>query len=317
MSKNRALLALGLLLFAFLLVLLVWFLFFRPAPPGAAIVVPAPVPPAELAPETSEVEVTIEAADGVARGSTIEVRWTGPNSSSDYLTVVTAVAPEGKHGNTTVTASGNPLKLLMPMDEGPHELRYMTGVGARVLARRPIVLTGTSATLTAASEVEAGRTIAVKWSGPGHAGDYLTIVPKDFPEGKYGNYVQVGSASPASLLIGMVPGEAELRYVSGQGAIVLGRAPITIVAAIVTLEAGEEAVAGSDVKITWTGPGNGGDYITIVPEASADGKYGDYRPTSAGAELTVKAPDEAGPAEVRYMSGQGGLVLKRRPILIR
>ncbi len=69
--------------------------------------------------------------------------------------------------------------------------------------------------------------------------------------------------------------------------------------------------------LAWTGPGNGGDYITIVPEASADGKYGDYRPTSAGAELTVKAPDEAGPAEVRYMSGQGGLVLKRRPILIR
>ena len=65
------------------------------------------------------------------------------------------------------------------------------------------------------------------------------------------------------------------------------------------------------MSITWTGPNNPGDYITIVPKGLPDGQYRDYATTSNGSPLTVKAPKDAGDAEIRYMTGQGGKVLAR------
>ena len=53
-----------------------------------------------------------------------------------------------------------------------------------------------------------------------------------------------------------------------------------------------------------------------VVKATPDGQYGEYTVTSSGSPLSVNAPKEAGDAEVRYMSGQGGKVLARIPIRI-
>jgi Ca-activated chloride channel family protein len=98
---------------------------------------------------------------------------------------------------------------------------------------------------------------------------------------------------------------------TGQGNKVLGRRAITIKAAAITLAAPATAVPGSAVAITWTGPNNPGDYITIVPKSLPDGQYAHYTTTSSGSPLNVNAPKEAGECEVRYMTGQGNKVLAR------
>lgn len=67
---------------------------------------------------------------------------------------------------------------------------------------------------------------------------------------------------------------------------------------------------------TWTGPNHGGDSITIVAKLAADGRHGDYKNTASGPPLNVKAPKEAGEAEVRSMTGQGGKVLARFAIKV-
>jgi Ca-activated chloride channel family protein len=86
------------------------------------------------------------------------------------------------------------------------------------------------------------------------------------------------------------------------------------VAAEITLEAPEEVTAGTLVSIKWKGPNNQGDYITIVPKSLPDGQYAGYTDAVRGSPLAVECPEEAGPAEIRYMSGQGAKVLARRPL---
>ena len=91
---------------------------------------------------------------------------------------------------------------------------------------------------------------------------------------------------------------------------------ITINAAPVTVQAPAEAKAVSDVSITWTGPNNPSDYITIVTASTPDGQYAAYTNTTAGSPLTVKLPKQTGHAEVRYMTGQGNKVLSRIPLKV-
>ena len=149
------------------------------------------------------------------------------------------------------------------------------------------------------------------WKGPNNSGDYITVVSKEAADGQYGNYTVTSTGSPLKVLVPIMAGGAELRYMTGQGGRVLARRAITINAAKVTLSAPTEAAAGGAVSITWTGPNNPGDYITVVAKSTPDGQYGAYTATTAGSPLTVTAPKEAGDGEVRYMTGQGGKVLAR------
>ncbi|NOT29578.1 MAG: hypothetical protein HOP15_03910 [Planctomycetes bacterium] len=261
-------------------------------------------------------DVSLSAPADAIAGTTIEVTWTGPNNSGDYITVVSRETPDGQYGNHTVTSKGSPLTLLIPILAGSAELRYMTGQGGRVLGRRPIEIRAAGVSLSAPADAIAGTTIQVSWTGPNNPGDYITVVAQGTRDGEYGNHTVTAKGSPLPLLIPILAGGAELRYMTGQGGRVLGRRPIEIRAAEVSLSAPAEAAAGSAVTVTWTGPNNPGDYITVVAKAKPDGQYGNYTATAKGSPLSVNAPKDSGESELRYMTGQGGKVLARRPIQI-
>jgi Ca-activated chloride channel family protein len=145
----------------------------------------------------------------------------------------------------------------------------------------------------------------VAWKGPNNSGDYITIVPKEMPDGQYANYTVTSNGSPLKLLTPIMEGSAELRYMTGQGGKVLARRPITIVTAKVSLSAPAECAAGSDVSITWTGPNNPGDYITVVAKGTPDGQYGAYTVTSEGSPLKVKAPKKRAMGRSGTCPGRG------------
>ncbi len=141
-------------------------------------------------------------------------------------------------------------------------------------------------------------------------------MPKDLEDGKYAKYTYTREGSPLKVVAPVEAGDAEIRYMTGQGNKVLARIPLKLEAAEVTLKAAESVVAGAQVTVEWTGPDNQGDYITIVPKDLEDGKYAKYTYTRKGAPLKVLAPAEAGDAEIRYMTGQGDKVLARIPLRI-
>jgi Ca-activated chloride channel family protein len=175
-----------------------------------------------------EADVSLSAPDAALAGATIPVQWSGPDNAGDYVTVVASGASDADYGNYLETRAGSPLELLMPVAEGEHELRYVTGQGRRVLARRTIRLTAAEVTLDAPDQVAAGGAFEVEWTGPAHSGDYVTIVPAGADDAQYGSYADVNAGSPAKLSAPEVPGDAEVRYVAGQGRKVLARRPILV-----------------------------------------------------------------------------------------
>ncbi len=261
-------------------------------------------------------EVALSAPADAIAGSSLSVTWTGPNNSGDFITVVSRAIPDGQYGNYTYTNKGSPLAVLVPIMTGDAELRYMTGQGNKVLARRPLTIAAAEVALSAPADAIAGSSLSVTWTGPNHPGDFITLVPKEQPDGQYGNYTYTTKGSPLAVLVSIMTGDAELRYLAGQGNKVLARRPLTIAAAEISLSTPAEVAAGSAVSVTWTGPNHPGDFITLVPEGKPDNQYGNYTYTTKGSPLTVIAPKETGDAEVRYLAGQGNKVLTRRTIRI-
>jgi Ca-activated chloride channel family protein len=153
-------------------------------------------------------------------------------------------------------------------------------------------------------EVMANTEFEVAWNGPNGSGDFVTITKADAAQGSYLSYFYTTAGSPGTLLAPLDPGAYELRYVLGQDNSIQARRPITVIAAVVTLDAPDEVARGAAFQVTWTGPDASGDYITIVPAGSAPGTYLSYAYTYVGNPGELTAPDSAGNYEIWYVPGQ-------------
>ncbi len=260
--------------------------------------------------------VTLSASEKAVSGSLVEIAWAGPNNAGDYITIVTKGTPDGKYAGYKNVATGSPLSVPAPMEAGEAEIRYVSGQGSKVLARRPLVVAAAEVSLSAPDQVVAGAAVPVVWTGPNNPGDYITIVAKSLPDGRYDRYATTTGGSPLNIPAIMTPGEAEIRYMSGQGAKVLARRPLKVVAAVVTLNAPARVPASAPVAVDWTGPNNNGDYLTIVAKGSPDGTYGRTVYTRAGSPAKMTSPKDPGQFEIRYLGGQGNQVLARRDVTV-
>lgn len=90
--------------------------------------------------------------------------------------------------------------------------------------------------------------------------------------------------------------------------------PTTPSLPLATIDAPEIAKAGTVIAITWSGPNNSGDYITIVKPEAKDDEYGVYSRTSSGTTLELQAPDALGSHEIRYVQHEDRKVLARQKI---
>ena len=68
------------------------------------------------------------------------------------------------------------------------------------------------------------------------------------------------------------------------------------------------------IEVTWTGPNNKSDYITIVPKGTDEKTFFNYTYTSSGNPLKLKAPDKPGDYEIRYILNQSRTVLTKTSI---
>ena len=75
---------------------------------------------------------------------------------------------------------------------------------------------------------------------------------------------------------------------------IIGKRPITVGSVSASVTAPQSAAAGSKIKITWQGPNNPRDFITIVKAGTPDKQYGAYEYTSKGSPVEMRAPDVRG-----------------------
>ena len=111
----------------------------------------------------------------------------------------------------------------------------------------------------------------MQWKGPNNPRDFVTIVPADAPEKRYEAYEYTSKGSPLELSAPDKAGEYEVRYLTAQNYLTLGTAKVTVTAISATLQGPAEAVAGSTFPVSWKGPNNAHDYITIVPKGAREG----------------------------------------------
>ena len=252
-------------------------------------------------------EVTLKAPDLAEGGGTVQVQWTGPDQEGDHLTVVPQDAPEGTVGEYQYTRTGKMLPLQVPMEEGMYEIRYMNDRTSTTQGRRLLQVKRAIYSLSALREVPSGSFFEVRWQGPGHPQEYITLVPVGTADGVYLTYAYTREGNPVRLQAPVQPGQYELRYSTDAQSPnpVLARTPLTVTSSqTYLLEAPRSAKAGSTLQVKWKGPGAPGEYVTVVKKGAPVGSYTTYFYVREGNPGTLVLPDEPGAYELRYSTEQ-------------
>jgi Ca-activated chloride channel family protein len=245
-------------------------------------------------------------------GETVAVHWTGPDYHNDFIGIGPVAEPD-RYTNYAYTRDGSPVRLQMPTEPGNYEIRYFVNQNRTVIARHPITLSATTATLEAPTSAAAGDTISVGWQGPDYRNDFIGIGPVDDPDG-YSNYAYTRDGSPVRLEMPTEPGSYEIRYFVNQNRTVIARHPIDVAALEVSLSAPESALVGETVTVTWDGPDYRNDFLAVsLPD---DSGYETYVYTRDGNPARLRMPSLPGNYEIRYYVNQDRTVQARLQITV-
>lgn len=112
------------------------------------------------------------------------------------------------------------------------------------------------------------------------------------------------------------PGDLEIRlyeHLAGGVRRLVGRALMSVAEPATSVEAPAEIRPFEPLAVTWTGPGNPGDHLSLAPvDGSSDPASCRLLNSANPVELT--APGEEGFWEVRYVSGQAGRTIARSAV---
>jgi len=180
------------------------------------------------------VTATLQGPASAVAGAQVSVEWTGPNNRWDRIGIVKVGTPDrASSGKYSVYTGPHPLRVTAPAEPGEYEIRYVTGNLHLALAKAPLLVTRTEATLKGPGSAAAGSRIRVDWQGPGNRWDRITVAPKGSPEDQWTLTSYAGKHAPTALQAPLEVGEYELRYQNGQTGAILARDALQITPASV------------------------------------------------------------------------------------
>ncbi len=265
----------------------------------------------------TEVSATFEVAPSVEIGGALSVTWTGPNNSGDFVSIDKVGSDDHTYGNYAYAAQANPLEVRAPDAAGDYLVRYHLGSTYRVIGSRPLRVGAVGATLKLAGSAAAGSLLSVAWTGPGHAGDFISIDAPAAAERDYGNYAYATQANPLGVRVPDAPGDYLVRYHLASSYGVIGSASLRVDPVNASLTAPATVTAGSVFEVHWKGPDNSSDFITLVKPSATEKQFGASNGyTQRGNPARLEAPREAGEYELRYVTGQSNRVLAKTRVRV-
>ncbi len=172
----------------------------------------------------SEVAIALKAADTAPVGGTLPVQWAGPGAELDFIGV--GLVGDDSYVTYAYLRGENPVVVELPALPGDYELRYQSGQGEAILARKAITLTPVTVTLAGPKEAAGGSTIAVEWTGPGYEGDFIGVGLASEPG--YISYAYINGQNPVQVQVPDTAGDYEIRYFLGRGETLTAGIPLTV-----------------------------------------------------------------------------------------
>ena len=255
------------------------------------------------------VTATLSAPAAAEIGEEVIVTFKGEAYGKDMILLLGPGKEDKRHSYAYPGSSKDgTVKLKAPVEEGEYRIVY--SMSGEILAEHPLKVGGTAASLTAPGTAKAGSEVTISWEGPDNAGDNIIIRDKEGKRVSATGYVGNSKDRTVKLRAPMQPGDYTLAYLtSGK---VLAEAPLKITGVEANLKASETAQAGTIMEVTWEGPDNNGDFVTLHDPEGKRVSGHIYIGNRKSNLVLVEVPEKLGPYTLVYVSG--GEILGKKAV---
>jgi Ca-activated chloride channel family protein len=232
-----------------------------------------------------------------------------------WVAVAAPQAPVGEYLLRTPLFNDDEVELKLPDAPGRLEARVLREAAPgvlQVLGRTSFETVPAELGLELPDRVEIGSPLAIAWRGAPPPGSRLTLAIAGADEADHIACLPVsGSDGSVSLAAPRAPGAHTVSLVSGWAQVLISRS-LEAFEVLATLEAPARAEPGSELVVSWTGPDDPHDFLSIAEPAAPADTYLSWTPAEAGNPARLRAPTVAGSYELRYVRGGVAEVLARR-----
>ncbi|WP_444994437.1 VWA domain-containing protein [Aliikangiella sp. IMCC44359] len=271
-----------------------------------------------LAKQTFEViaaTASVKAPAQVVAGSSFEIEWTGPKNRFDHVVIFSLNGKKKYDYQYVHDDATSPSLLTAPEATGQYEVHYYT-YGANTLAKQTFEVIAATASVKAPTQVVAGSSFEVEWTGPKNRFDHVVIFSLNGKKKYDYQYVHDDATSPSLLTAPEATGQYEVHYYT-YGANTLAKQTFEVIAATASVKAPAQVIAGSSFEVEWTGPQNRFDHV-IIFSLNGKKKYDyQYVHDDATSPSILTAPEAAGQYEVRYYTYGENILAKQRIKVIK
>jgi len=209
----------------------------------------------------SEVELAFKSE--IMAGSTLYIKWKGPNNQFDKLRLVGEKANKVYLGTYVSMADDKVIKLPIRVKLGRYRVEYLNS-NNNVLASKVINVIQAKAQLKPVDPVVAGGKVRVHWQGPINEYDVVKIIdPKQLEKKFASTFVKFHRIGHTRLNVPEKAGQYEIVYFS-QSKKVLARISLQVLKANASISPIVKKIrAGANFEVSWKGPDNQYDMIRI------------------------------------------------------
>ena len=262
--------------------------------------------------------VTLEIANPLpARGEPIFVQFWGAPDGINWVTLALEGSPLGYFlARAEARGQDNEIELLPPAVGGELEARFLhePSFGVfQLLGTLPLEPFQRTAVFKAPETVENGSRFELDWKGPNLPKDRISIGRRIGETMDVSVCIYAASGGPQTLTAPFSPGDYVIRYQSATGD-TLTSARLDVFEVLASLDAPSQAAPGREVEVSWTGPDDPTDFISIAEPASPADEYLTWSPTATGSPARLRAPSRPGEFEYRYVRGGNAEILSRIPL---
>lgn len=261
-----------------------------------------------------EGNIKITLPEKAIAAESLEINIKGKTSDKDTIMIAKSDASDRSSVGRVNVAGKNLVGLDLPGEEGLYEVRYYDAAERKIVARQAIKVSNPEVTLETDKESLAGSEIVVTWKAPNQNRDYIAIAQKDAPGSKYETYAYTRDGSPTTVRVPGVEGDYEIRYISEKDRAIWARKDFKVLAPKASVDAPKKGLAGSTLKIEWTGPALRGDYLAVAEPGTDGNKYLKYQYVKEDQKADLRLPDDPGKYEIRYVSGGSRIIRDSTPI---
>jgi Ca-activated chloride channel family protein len=250
-------------------------------------------------------------------GSEVTIRYWGAPIGDNRMTITFAGAPAGDF-MVQAPAPGPEGEIILSIPDSPNdlEMRLTREVGAGVfqlLGRTELSSQRRHVSISAPESIEIRAPLAVSFSGSTFDGDRITIANSETDAADFTACIPVREGGPITTSAPFIPGDFVIRLVSRRGRIV-DQAKIRVFEVLATLDGPDRTAANGEVIVGWTGPEGVQDYVSLAEAEAPDDEYLSWSPAADGNPSRLGVPAQPGAYELRYVRGEDGKVLARRPL---